>query len=327
MAAPRDNLAKFFDEYTLTGEKLGGDLNGAIYGCVDRRNKKFVVKVIIAIRKMYEEGLLIQRALSDYCPNVTPIRALYYLTTKTAGIDAFSAHVKVFASYPKDDVILAVLPRASEGDLGDVSLARPLGLRTIKDSVRIFAQVAEAVNAIHTRGFVHCDIKVQNVLVHRTKQGRLQASLNDFDFACKIGEPVYIGRNSHSGPEFLQAERTYHRLSASPWQDVWAMGIMLYIIFTGNLPIEFYPHDDTNREAAWRKMTYSAEFVYPEVLTADQTSLLKMMLTRDWFERPTMAAVLQHPLILECTRKPLPPPSRLAVLTQYYDEADELMQE
>lgn len=326
MSAQRDNLAKFFDEYTLTGEKLGGDLNGAIYGCVDRRNNRFVVKVIIAYRSAYEEGLLRQRALSD-CPNVTKIQALYYMTTATVGIDAFSAHVEAFARYPGETVILAVLPRASEGDLGDVSLARPLGFRSIKDTVRLFAQVAEAVAAIHARGFVHNDIKVQNVLVHRTKQGRLQASLNDFDFVRKTGELVLIRLNSHSGPEFLRAEETYHRLSASPWQDVWAMGIMLYILFTGDLPIAFYPYDKATKQDAWRGMTYWGKLVYPEFLTADQVSLLKMMLTRDWSERPTMAAVLQHPLILECTRKPLPPPSRLKVLAQYYDEADELMQE
>src|ERR1039458_2001032 len=55
--------------------------------------------------------------------------------------------------------------------------------RDVDGTVDIFIQVAEALDALHGYGFVHCDLKPNNILVNN----RGEVKVIDFGQACPVG--------------------------------------------------------------------------------------------------------------------------------------------
>jgi serine/threonine protein kinase len=102
----------------------------------------------------------------------------------------------------------------------------------VEDGVRIAIQVAEGLGAAHAEGVIHRDLKPHNVMFDA--QGR--AKLLDFGIARLSNTTShtvgFTGTPHYMSPE--QAEgRTVTHLS-----DVYALGVLLFEIFTGKLPFE-----------------------------------------------------------------------------------------
>jgi len=102
-----------------------------------------------------------------------------------------------------------------------------------------FAQLADALAAVHAAGLVHRDLKPSNVLC--TASGRVV--LLDFGLAAGRAQPSrwtgerVVGTAAYLAPEQARGER------AGPPADWYAAGVMLYEALTGRLP-----HDGTAYE-------------------------------------------------------------------------------
>jgi hypothetical protein len=106
------------------------------------------------------------------------------------------------------------------------------------DEVRlrtVLIQLAEALRALHAAHKVHRDIKPSNVLV--TPEGRLVVL--DFGVAMSLddrqAERTITGTVQYMAPE--QAEGR----AVGPAADWYAVGVMLYQVLTGRVPIEGHP--------------------------------------------------------------------------------------
>ena len=135
---------------------------------------------------------------------------------------------------------LVMVMECVEGE--DLGRRLPAGL-TLEESLRYTRQVLEALRYAHGRGIVHRDIKPSNIMI--TPQGEVK--LLDFGLALgglALGAPeerltttgALVGSMHYIAPEHISGEPHDAR------SDIYAVGVTLYEMITGRLPIEGTTH-------------------------------------------------------------------------------------
>ncbi|MGH8218071.1 MAG: serine/threonine-protein kinase [Steroidobacteraceae bacterium] len=124
-----------------------------------------------------------------------------------------------------------------------------------KDAVRVIRGLTDALAYAHDQGTVHCDLKPANVLVARDGTPKIL----DFGIAQAVQRvesagaggaarpddaPIVTGYTErYASPQVLENER------AEPADDVFALGIVAYEIFTGR-----YPFDGERAPSVWQRV-------------------------------------------------------------------------
>jgi eukaryotic-like serine/threonine-protein kinase len=95
--------------------------------------------------------------------------------------------------------------------------------RTFEHAVDIFHQVSLALLHMHERGFVHADMKPNNIMVVGGK-----AKIIDLGQSCRIGT---IKERIQGTPDYIAPEQV-HRRPITPRTDVYNLGATMYWTFT-----------------------------------------------------------------------------------------------
>ena len=115
-------------------------------------------------------------------------------------------------------------------DLG--SLLRRIGRLPTDKALEIARKLCAGLAAAHEKGVLHRDLKPANVML----DARGQVLLTDFGLAGLAGEiegaEVRNGTPAYMAPEQLAGEEVTVK------SDIYALGLVLYEIFTGKLPFE-----------------------------------------------------------------------------------------
>lgn len=112
---------------------------------------------------------------------------------------------------------------------------------TPAEAGHVFAQVCSAVEAGHRRGVVHRDLKPGNVVLATGDAGGQIVKVLDFGLARFVGDEGndgsqlstaggLMGTVAYMSPEQVEAA------AAGTASDIWALGVMLYEMLTGELP-------------------------------------------------------------------------------------------
>jgi serine/threonine-protein kinase len=100
---------------------------------------------------------------------------------------------------------------------------------TFERAIDVFMQVAAGLGAMHKAGFVHADMKPQNVVV--MPDGKVKVI--DLGQGCAIGT---VKERIQGTPDYIAPEQV-HRREITPRTDVYNLGATMYWVFTGkNIP-------------------------------------------------------------------------------------------
>lgn len=94
----------------------------------------------------------------------------------------------------------------------------------------ILSQVASALQEVHSRGMIHCDISPDNIFVLNSGQ----VKLIDFGAAKSVmntKSSIVLLKRGFAPPEQLSAQG---RLG--PWTDIYALAVTVYRAYTGRMP-------------------------------------------------------------------------------------------
>ncbi len=94
-------------------------------------------------------------------------------------------------------------------------------------AVEVFIQVARGLAHIHERGFVHADIKPNNILVD--EDGSVK--IIDLGQACAIGT---VKKRIQGTPGYMAPEQA-HRNKITPKTDIYNLGAMMYWTLVGEV--------------------------------------------------------------------------------------------
>ncbi|KAG5191151.1 kinase-like domain-containing protein, partial [Tribonema minus] len=193
------------------------------------------------------------------------------------------------------------------------------GMLTQAQARAVLHQLACAVAHLHAHATVHADIKPENVLLHEEEEDNAAASaeqrcgdggsgssggsglsvkLVDFGSAFRVGTGPPKRKEWSYTAVYSPPEVVAGTAEASAAGDVWALGVVAYILLLGVHP--FDPSGDTCEAEVLRRVV-SAEPDYDDpawdLIDAGAKDLVQGALNKDPALRPTAAQLLAHPWV------------------------------
>lgn len=99
----------------------------------------------------------------------------------------------------------------------------------------IFLQLVDAVSFLHKNDILHCDLKLENIIINSNKE----IKIIDFDLSIICDNDEGFISNSIFGTLQYIAPESYDLCIYSKKTDVWQLGVLLYIMITRK-----FPHDN-----------------------------------------------------------------------------------
>ncbi|MBI3468873.1 MAG: serine/threonine protein kinase, partial [Planctomycetes bacterium] len=157
-------------------------------------------------------------------------------------------------------VVMAYVEGKSLAEL----LSDNLPFDNLKEAVRLAAQVATALDAVHAHGIIHRDLKPGNILLEAESGGRraegqnvsssplalgskpsaLRAILTDFGLARPEKDVEHLTMDGAvlGTPAYMAPEQATGELDRiGPWTDIYSLGVVLYQMLTGRVPFQGPP--------------------------------------------------------------------------------------
>ena len=226
---------------------------------------------IVAIKSFNKKNIINESSKKKILYETNLMRGLFHPSV-----------TKILETFESENYMLIIMEYISGGNLQNfVKKRRKLCEKTAKI---LFRQIIQGIKYIHSRGIVHRDIKLENILL----------DLNNIIKICDFGVGKLIKPNTilkdqcgtpvYMAPEIIKGEG-YHGFPV----DIWSAGVALYIMLSGSLPF----NKDKDHDLEFSILNNNIKEISD--ISEDANNLLKNILEKDPNKRFTANQILEHP--------------------------------
>lgn len=191
--------------------------------------------------------------------------------------------------FEENNCLYIVMEYADGGDLAGKLEKRGGKLFEEDEVLRMFIQIALALNYVHNKHILHRDLKTQNVFL--TKDGTIK--LGDFGIAKVLQHSFQLAKTRIGTPYYLSPEICEGKGYNSK-TDVWSLGCILYELCT--LKHAFHAN---NLNQLLMNIIRGRVSPIPSKFSQNLRTLVEALLQKDPAQRPSVKQILQLPFIKE----------------------------
>jgi serine/threonine-protein kinase len=236
------------------------------------------------------------------------IRERFRREAKAAQKLAHPNIIEIFDQGETDGSIYLVMELLEGETLADVLDA---GKVPLDRALPILIQIARALARAHDLEVIHRDLKPENIFLAKNDDESDLVKLLDFGIARSMQDTRLTGAGEVFGtPQYMAPERITS-IEAGPSADLYAVGVIMYEMFTGRLPFEgsdvatfFIKH---MKEMPAEPRTYNAR------LPPDLNRLVLELLAKDPKDRPVDAHRVHADLLAIARSMGIAPPPELSL--------------
>lgn len=175
---------------------------------------------------------------------------------------------------------------------------------TTYDAIRFLDQVGRALEYMHNNGYVHRDIKPQNVLIFDSV-----LTLCDFSVSTKLNNPNEL-LSGEIGTSFFMAPQVANQEPYKPKPaDMWSLGVSAFVLIYGTYPYDLQQIYDSaginNPKNNVSRIQPLGDLVFPTYpsLPTELKDILSRLLDKNPDTRMTATELVNHPFIQQYRNK------------------------
>ncbi len=229
------NQQAFLNRYKYTKkDKLGGGTFGKVFKAYDTVRNRYVAIKVAEVIEVGDKTLSLQDELDAIAKlpdhtNIAYYEAVYQFET------------------PQGDFDYAIMQYYPDGSLADVLQREVL---SFDQKEQIAKGILDGVAFLHKHKVTHRDLKPANILIVKY-QGNYIPKIADFGLSkqAEVNDKSFFensikgGTIAYSSPEQLLGKDQLHLNT-----DIWSVGVILYSLFTGELPFSAKEKSGSARE-------------------------------------------------------------------------------
>jgi len=157
-----------------------------------------------------------------------------------------------------------------------------------RDARLILRQIAKSLQFCHESGVAHKDIKLENVMIDK----KMHTTLIDFGF-CEICNGKKLSKRFDGTLDYMPPEELLH-IPFDPFKaDVFALGVLLYVLLTGTFPFDWKARYKSLSRGKIPCLNWNAKNI--PALSESVMELVDGMLAPSPDERLNLEECLSHP--------------------------------
>lgn len=267
-----------FDIPTKTydiGAKIGSGSFSSVRECLNKKTNELVALKRIDMSRCKESGLKIKKEV-EIMKQLTHPNIIKFIES----FETEESLYLVLEYIPNSDLINTIIDSKyySEQDIGGV-----------------IHNLVSAIQYIHSLEIIHRDIKIENVLVLKNKNGLRKLKLCDFGLAVKINPKKRI--STVCGTPIYMAPEVILQKGYDQKVDVWAVGVFLHILIIGNPPFGCQTKDFNETFDIIVEGSYDKESPDWNKISPEAKNLIELLLNPEPTKRMTAEEVLNYPWV------------------------------
>ena len=182
--------------------------------------------------------------------------------------------IKIYCYYAHENYLYNVMEFAKGGELTQyINTTKDIPEEKIKS---IFKQIYDAVKYIHNKNIIHRDLKTNNIVF--LDEQKTHVAIIDFGISSTFsgGDVLKAGTLKYLPPEaFEDNERNSIKI------DMWALGVILYILYFKTFPFDGKTSSDIKKKIIFEPVNYPKNIKIRKTLM----HLINKLLEKNFNER------------------------------------------